>query len=45
MQRRSLIGAAGLAASLFAASGSAWSRTYPTRSVRLIVPLDRKSVV
>jgi len=38
MQRRSLIGAAGLAVSLVAASGSAWARTYPTRSVRLIVP-------
>jgi len=37
MQRRSLIGAAGLAA-LQAASGSAWARTYPTRPVRLIVP-------
>jgi len=38
MQRRSLIGAAGLAVSLVAASGSAWARTYPTRPVRLIVP-------
>ena len=38
MQRRSIIGAAGLAVSLVAASGSAWARTYPTRPVRLIVP-------
>jgi len=37
MQRRSLIGAAGLA-TLLAANGSAWARTYPTRPLRLIVP-------
>ncbi|BAO81088.1 uncharacterized protein conserved in bacteria [Serpentinimonas raichei] len=37
MQRRTLMGAAGLA-SMLTASGRAWARAFPSRSLRLIVP-------